>query len=61
MSLVDVERELRRTRAEHVRIVLLDFFGGSPPPAEVREVVQIVGDLHATFTLTTAPEEPKNE
>ena len=60
MSLVDVTRELHRTRAEHVRIVLLDFFGGTPPPVEVRDVVQLVSDLSIAFKQT-APEEPKNE
>ena len=60
MSLVDVTRELHRTRAEHVRIVLLDFFGGAPPPVEVRDVVQLVSDLSIAFKQT-APEEPKNE
>ena len=58
MSLVTVTRELNRTRAEHVRIVLLDFFGGGPPPAEVNEIVQLVSDLHTAFT-EEAPTEPK--
>lgn len=62
MSLLDVTRELHRTRAEHVRIVLMDFFAGSPPPAEVAAIVADVASLHAAFSqATTAPEEPKNE
>jgi len=60
MSLLDVTRELHRTRAEHVRIVLMDFFGGRPPDAEVKTVVQLVADLNKAFTLA-APEEPKKE
>lgn len=64
MSILDVTRQLHRTRAEHVRVVLLDFFGGNPPEPEVQTVVQLVGDLHTAFTATvevTAPEEPKGE
>lgn len=62
MSLLDVTRALHRTRAEHVRIVLLDFFGGVPPEGEVTEIVQLVSDLHNAFaTQTPAPEEPKKE
>lgn len=60
MSLLDVTRELHRTRAAHVRVVLLDFFGGTPPPGEVNEVVDLVGQLNDAFTRT-APEEPKKE
>lgn len=61
MSLLDVTREMHRTRADHVRIVLLDFFGGGPPPAEVRTIVQLTEDLSRAFAAVTntAPEEPK--
>ena len=63
MSLLDVTREMHRTRADHVRIVLLDFFGGAPPPAEVQTVVQLTEDLSRAFAVVkeTAPEEPKKE
>ena len=59
MSMVDVTRELNRTRAAHVRIVLLDFFGSQPPEGEVREVVQLVADMHKAFNEVPAPEEPR--
>ena len=61
MSLLDVTREMHRTRADHVRIVLLDFFGGNPPAAEVQTVVQLTEDLNRAFAevKATAPEEPK--
>ena len=68
MSLLDVTREMHRTRADHVRIVLLDFFGGGPPAAEVQTVVQLTEDLSRAFAVVksvsepneqTAPEEPK--
>lgn len=49
MSMVDVTRELQRTRPAHVRVVLMDFFGSNPPEAEVREVVQLVADMHDAF------------
>lgn len=60
MSLLDVTREMHRTRADHVRIVLLDFFGGNPPPGEVQTVVQLTEDLSRAFAdvKATAPEEP---
>lgn len=64
MSLLDVTRELHRTRAEHVRVVLLDFFGGGPPAVEVNEIVQMTEELARAFRAvaeTTAPEEPKQE
>lgn len=62
MSLLDVTREMHRTRADHVRIVLLDFFGGRPPDGEVQTVVQLTDDLARAFRAvkeTTAPEEPE--
>jgi len=61
MSLLDVTREIHRTRADHVRIVLLDFFGGGPPPAEVQEIVKLTEDMGRAFAdvMNTAPEEPK--
>lgn len=64
MSLIDVTREMHRTRADHVRIVLLDFFGGGPPDGEVQTVVQLTEDLARAFravtvTETAAPEEPR--
>jgi len=64
MSLLDVTREMHRTRADHVRIVLLDFFGGNPPAGEVQTVVQLTEDLGRAFAAVksqgneTAPEEP---
>lgn len=69
MSLLDVTREMHRTRADHVRVVLLDFFGGHPPDGEVQTVVQLTEDLARAFRAvdekpvaeTTAPEEPKQE
>lgn len=71
MSLLDVTRELHRTQAHHVRVVLLDFFAGNPPPGEVNTVVQLTEDLSRAFaevkdapiseTNSTAPEEPKKE
>lgn len=60
MSLPEVTRALNRTRALHVRLVLMDFFAGQPPVEEVAEVVKMVTDLHTAFT-PTAPEEPKSE
>lgn len=61
MSLLDVTREMHRTRADHVRIVLLDFFGGRPPDGEVQTVVQLTEELSRAFAVVkqTAPEEPK--
>lgn len=59
MSLLDVTRELHRTRPEHVRIVLTDFFRGDPKRGEVDEVLEMVRVLHTTFN--PAPEEPKSE
>lgn len=62
MSLLDVTRELHRTQAHHVRVVLRDFFGGNPPPGEVQTVVQLTEDLSRAFAEVkpiTAPEEPK--
>jgi hypothetical protein len=66
MSLLDVTRELHRTRAEHVRVVLLDFFGGNPPPAEVTDIVTMTEELARAFRAVAAnespaPEEPKQE
>ena len=61
MSLLDVTRELHRTQAHHVRVVLLDFFAGNPPSGEVNTVVQLTEDLSRAFAAVkeTAPEEPK--
>ena len=70
MSLLDVTRELHRTQAHHVRVVLLDFFAGNPPSGEVNTVVQLTEDLSRAFAEVkttpvpepiahTAPEEPK--
>lgn len=63
MSLLDVTRELHRTRAAHVRIVLLDFFGGRPPADEVAEIVSLTEEMARSFrdVMNTAPEEPKSE
>lgn len=64
MSLLDVTREMHRTRADHVRIVLLDFFGGGPPDGEVQTVVQLTEDLARAFRAVAedaAPEEPQKE
>ena len=59
MSMVEVTRALNRTRAVHVRIVLMDFFGNQPPENEVREVVQLVADMHKAFNEIPAPDEPE--
>ncbi len=68
MSLLDVTRELHRTRAEHVRVVLMDFFGGAPPASEVTEIVGMTEELARAFRAVAeapiespAPEEPKQE
>ena len=59
MSIVDVTRELHRTRAEHVFIVLTDFFASNPPHDEVMRVVQMIQAQAVAFDSVLTAQQTK--